>query len=398
MSADSSGHKLLEPLTEEQQLIVDEICNVFFDKDSTWPKFQYVQAHLDHKGLDLRTILGTFPTVGDQYIRYGALAQFPNLLSANENFDICVTLLGLWHCQSRPEFPRRVAAEVLRALEVFSEYRSSWKPNPTLVENCQIDSEALISQLSIDRQFTSQFMSTEDFARMLFQIMKNEPPFSTGYGARGETYTKWTWNVDRSVLRYSGVRTIVDYLSCIEKVYASPQLFPQRVLVSPLDLPTSLGYLNTAWRLFHERRPLLNLSSPEKIASLAFDVATREEFYDRVSALCDVIKSFIVPKGGDQNGGHALEKMGPYLKSILPEEAHQRALEAIEALSHIRTIRNGGEHGDAHDQAASSFRALGVSLPVTDWSNTWVTIRGRAIVAFDNLREELLSAADTHDQ
>jgi len=326
MSANSPSHKLLKPLTEEQQLVVDEICNVFFDKDSTWPKFQYIQAFLDQKGLDLRTILGTFPTIGNQDIRYGALAHLPNLLGANENSDICVTFLGLWHCQSRPQFAGRVVDEVLRALKVFTDYRSRWTPNPTLVENCQIEGKALISQLSIDRQFTSQFMQTEDFGRMLFQVMKNEPPFSTGYVAKDDTFKEWTWNVDRSVLRYRQARRIEDYLSCIEKVYVSPQPSQQRILTSPLDLPTSLGYLNTAWRLFHERKPLLNLSSPEKVASLAFDVATREEFYDRVSALCDVIKSFSVPKGGEQNGGHALEKLGPYLKSILPEEVHQRAL------------------------------------------------------------------------
>lgn len=113
----------------------------------------------------------------------------------------------------------------------------------------------------------------------------------------------------------------------------SPQPSPQRIFVSLLDLPTELGCFNTPWRLFHERRPLLNLSSREKVASLAFDVTTREEFYDRASAFCDVIKSFIVPKYGAQYGGHSLEKLGPYLESILPTESPQQATEAIEVLA-----------------------------------------------------------------
>ena len=104
--------------------------------------------------------------------------------------------------------------------------------------------------------------------------------------------------------------------------FALPQVAPPRVLSSPLDLPTSLGYLNTAWRLRHERKHLLTIHSPERAASLAFDVASREEFFDRIGALCDTLKSFDVPRGGDQKGGHPVERMLPYLCSILPAESH----------------------------------------------------------------------------
>ena len=395
MSAGTLDHKLLEPLTDEQQLVINEVCKVFFDNNATWPTFQYVQAVLDHNDLDLRTVISTFPLIGGQYTRYSALAGLPGLVSANESAEIGLTILGLWHC-SLGEKPTRLLVDLVpQVLQLFIEYRTSWTPNPITVQHCQIDSDVILQKLVARRSSPSQWMQSENFARTLFQIMKNEPPLSTGYSAKTDAFQEWSWNVDRSVLRYRDVWTINDYLARIETVYATPHPMQHRVLTSPLDIPTSLGYLNTAWRLFHERRPLLNLSSPERIASLAFEVATREEFYDRVSAFCDVIKSFIVPKGGAQHGGHALEKLGPYLESILPAESHQRAMEAIEALGHIRTIRNGGEHGDVQDKAMASFRELGIALPVADWSSAWTIIRGRVIVAFDNLREELLGLVDS---
>jgi hypothetical protein len=211
--------------------------------------------------------------------------------------------------------------------------------------------------------------------------MEEERCFSGGHSANA-TLTDWKWTVERTVLQYRDVASIEQYVECLAELLTPPKV-EHRVITSPLDLPTSLGYLDSAWRLTHDRKHLLRLTSPEKVASLAYDVGSREEFFDRLSALCDTLKGFQVPAGASE-GGHPVVRM----------KGHLRVDEALETLSSLIAIRNGGAHGDAQDRAAASWLALGVRLPVADWTAAWKLVRQQAIIAFDMLRDELIVLSD----
>jgi len=235
--------------------------------------------------------------------------------------------------------------------------------------------------------------NSAQWSRLLFKLMEDEPCFGGGHSASDDTLTSWKWTVDRTVRQYKDVASIEQYVERLSTLLAPPPATEYRITASPLDLPTSLGYLDSAWRLTHDRKHLLRLVSPEKVASLAFDAGSREEFSDRLSALCDTMKSFQVPASSTKNA-HAIVRMRAHLQDLLPPEAHARVEDALNVLSNLVAIRNGGEHGDAQDRAASSWLALGVRLPITNWTEAWMLVRQRAIAAFDVLRDELIAESD----
>jgi hypothetical protein len=160
-----------------------------------------------------------------------------------------------------------------------------------------------------------------------------------------------------------------------------------------------LGYLDTVWRVVHgSRTRLIVLPSPDRAASLALDAATREEFLERITALADILKCLAVPPGGDQKGGHALQRLRAYLASKLPPESQDRVSAALDQLSYVTDIRNAGGHADADTKGIRAYRAVGLTLPITDWGAAWETIRAGSTEAFDALRDELLSCADSPTQ
>jgi hypothetical protein len=386
--------RLLEPLTEQQQWVVDVIANAFWAEESEWPTFQYVEAQMDMRGVDLREVLATFPTIGRQPgLVYSALSSLPGAISANENQPLKVSLLGLWHCGDPLRPTARVAvADLLDLLNTFVVMRRSWLPKRTAVEHPTLGSADVREGLRARNSGFETWRSSSTFTRLLYRMMEDEPCFRGGHSAKDETLADWNWNIEREVLKYRDVASIQQYVERLDALFTTP-VQVQRVLGSPLDLPASLGYLDTAWRLLHDRQHLLKLESPEKAASLAFDAGSREEFFDRLSALCDTMKAFQVPSGGGKDG-HPLVRMRGYLAEVIPSEAHTRVNEALDVLGHLVAIRNGGEHGNAQDKAAVSWVALGVRLPVIDWPSAWTLARGRAISALDTLRDELLGAAE----
>lgn len=387
---------LLKPLTEEQQWVVDVIGGAFWKEHFTWPTFLYVEAEMDNRGHDLREVLATFPMIGggrNQF--YGALSSLPHIASINETQELKLSLLGLWHCDGtlRP-FARAAVADVISILNMFVVKRRSWRPNPTGTKMPEITSEEVLAyqkQRVFDGNDADR--NSAQWSRLLYQLMEDEQCFQGGHSATNDTLTSWRWTVGRSVRQYKDVASIEQYVERLTTLLAPPPAIEHRTTASPLDLPTSLGYLDSAWRLTHERKHLLHLVSPEKVASLAFDAGSREEFFDRLSALCDTMKGFQVPAGSTKDG-HAVVRMKGHLQDILPPEAHTRVDEALDVLSNLVAIRNGGEHGDAQDKAASSWLALRVRLPVTDWTAAWILVRQRAIVAFDVLRDELIAVSD----
>jgi hypothetical protein len=229
--------------------------------------------------------------------------------------------------------------------------------------------------------------------------MKSEPPFFTSGGNRsgGDAEETWTWMVGRSVLDYAGVGLdLEEYLRRLVAKYRSPQSSGARAIASPLSLPASLGYLDTAWRVVPQHHAhLVVMPSPERSASLAFNATSREEYLERISAIGDVLKSLNVPKGGAQRGGHALERLRAYLFAVLALESRPRVTEALDRLDLVRRIRNGGGHAEAEPDALLAYRSLGIVLPIRDWDAAWETVRSRTIEALDALRDEILSFVDT---
>lgn len=392
---DAIVQRLFAPLTSEQQKIVDVTAHAFFANEWHWPTFQHVQAILDRERLDARTILSTFP-VSDGAIRYGAFTSLGWIANVRDETELELTLLGLHH-YSGPFTAEReaLARDILRLLQVFIEARRTFTPPATQVQHLQITSDDALSGIVRLRGGVPHNLPS---ARVLAFFVGKEPPFFASIGGSGSAGDdNWTWTITRGFFDYEGVDLDIQrYVRSIVEKYHVPQSAARRVLPSPLSLPTSLGYLDTVWRVVHgPGTHLVVLPSPDRAAALAFDAATREEFLERVTALADVLKCLSVPSGGDQRGGHALGRLRAYLAWKLPAEAQDRVSRAIDQLGNVNDIRNAGGHADADTKGARAYRALGLTLPVTDWPAAWQVVRVAATEAFDSLRDELLSFSDT---
>jgi hypothetical protein len=208
--------------------------------------------------------------------------------------------------------------------------------------------------------------------------------------------TVWTWTIWRSLLDSDAITDVKDYVRRIVTKFHAPRPAAQPIITSPLSLPASLGYLDTAWRVMEGRDShLIVLPSPERAASLAFDAGTSGEYLERLGALADVLKWVQVPRGGNQQGGHPLQKLSVYLEWKLPKESQERVSDALGQLKYVNDIRNGGLHAEAEPLALQAYKALGIAFPITDPGAAWDAIRTATVEALDAMRDEIISYVDS---
>lgn len=384
--------QLLAPLNEEQQFIVDIAADAFFENGKRWPTYQYVEAILDRNRLDARAVLATFPVAGTS-MTYAAFRCTPWTGSLNDSTKIDLTLLGLHHYGGGFKAEAQaLLRDGLRLLQVFINARRDFVPPPTEVKHLQLTSDEVLTKLRPDAPHD---LPT---AAVLAGLVETEPHLSACLGGSGNNGQSWNWTVTRgSLLDFDGIG--LDYGEYVRRFvvkYHVPRRVEQRVVVSPLTLPAALGYLDTVWRVMEGRdNHLVALPSPERAASLAFDAGTQAEYLERIAALGDVLKWLKVPAGGDQKGGHPLERLRAYLEWRLPVESHARINGAVDQLVDVTDIRNGGLHAEAEPAALRAYQELGVAFPITNPGAAWEAVRAATVSAIDAIREEVLSYVDS---
>ena len=312
---------LLAKLTPPQQALVDVVCETFVREDYRWPIYQYVEWRLEREGHEMRQVVASLPVLGAPPQTYGVLGATTPLLSAHDGVEVPASALGFSHWAVRSGSGPQIATEVLRTIGYFAAERELWQPLAFEVTQLEVLSDDVLQYLHMSRRGSfphGQWLSKPEFGRALLKILPQEPGVGGGFATLAEDLTRWNWFVNGSIRHYAGLASMADYLTRMAATLAVPRSHPAKVLASPLDLPGSLSYLDTGWRLLHEGRHLIALNSPERAATLSYDVASREEFFDRISALFDVMKHFNVPKGGDQTGGFAIAKLRAYLAWKLP--------------------------------------------------------------------------------
>ncbi len=386
---DTIVDELFAPLKADQQLAVDLTADAFFTNDQRWPTFQYVELRLEENGHDAKAVIGSFPIAGTS-ARYAAFRSTKHAGSLNDDNPVELTLLGFHHYKG----PFALNAEVLIRdallfLQIFVDARRTFRPPATEVKQLQVTSNDALEKLAQARHSPYPLPKPA----VLANFVQVEPPLAASAGGSSDG-TKWIWNIWHTLLDFDGVADIEDYVRRIVARFHVPRAAAVPVLTSPLSLPTSLGYLDTAWRVMEGRESqLVFLPSPERAASLAFDVATREEYLDRLSALGDVLKSINVPPG--VSGKTPLTRLRAYLEGKLPRESHERLGDAFDRLWHVTNIRNGGTHAESEPLALEGYKVLGITYPVTSPGEAWNGIRIATIQAIDIIREEILSYVGT---
>ncbi len=388
---DTVANELFAPLTRDQQLAVNLTAEAFFQSGRRWPTFQFVEQHLEQAGLDAKAVLGSFPVAGTA-VRYAAFRSSPTAGSLTDDQPVDLTVLGLHHYKG-PLFleAQALIKDALLLVQVFVDARRNFMPPPTEVKQLQVTSDEVLAAVNQARRSPFQLPTPA----VLAGLHKTEPPLYASMGG-SSTETMVIWTIWRSLRDFDGVTDVDDYVRRIVAKYHTPRAPQQPVLAAPLSLPSSLGYLDTAWRVMAGRDVhLIVLPSPERAASLAFDAGTSGEYLERLGALADVLKWIQVPPGGNQQGGHPLRKLRAYLEWKLPKESHSRVSDALDQLKYVNNIRNGGLHAEAEPLALQGYKALGIAYPITDPRAAWDAIRTATVQALDALRDEIMSYVDS---
>jgi hypothetical protein len=228
---------------------------------------------------------------------------------------------------------------------------------------------------------------------VMHRLMEHEP-YVCGSSATSPD-TGWRWEPRREVLAFEGVESIEEYVRRLELLLTPPVNIAQRAAPSPFDLVAALDYLDAVWRIAHGRDThLVVYPRAQAVASLTYPANTADEFGSRLSALTDVLKNLRIPKGGNQGGGHPLQRLAAYLVTELEPESHSRASGELEVLRAVVRVRHGLQHASADTDGILALKELGLNYPIMDWAGAWDTIRGRTIDALDAIREELARLTD----
>ena len=262
----------------------------------------------------------------------------------------------------------------LAVLGELAQRRAAAAYDPRQVIEVSVSGAALIRDLGLQ---------DEPMVRLLPDILGGEP--STWHGGDNLDGNEWKPKASTFVRRFADVNDVGDYFRRL-RAWIEPDNPPsQPVVVSPLGLAAALDYLDVVWRLTFGAG-LLVVPSVERAARLVFDVATAEEFDNRLSAVGELFKGLDVP--GDERQG-TLRRLRAFLGDRLTTEAMARVDPALATLQSVTHIRNGGQHMDAATDAATALPSLGLTYPISDFSYAWQIVQMHVVQAIDAIREEV---------
>jgi hypothetical protein len=379
--------KLLSPLADDQQVLVETIAEVVVAY-GRWPIFDHVEIKLDASRLDAWTIVDSLPTIGGPGGRYSAVWT----TGRGATNTLGLTLLGFHHSKTISASGAPIERAFFDVLDDLVHRRRNAHSSPFDVTNIEAQGEHVEAVLA-KYGLSGGWMTAE----INMNLLSHEPP--TWYGGMSNDGTAWSTNVARQVLPFESVSSIEDYLERIAR-QSPPPPAPPPAVPSPFGLVAALDYLDARWHVL-TGHSLLNLHSAEATASLAAPANTVEEFHARLSALAEILTSFRVP-GRAENRRAAreknpqLEKLRAYLMEELQPGGQERATEAVDVLQAVIDLRHGGQHtrADTRSRASAAFRRLDIDEPPSDWAAAWQSVQARTISAINAIREEILSLVD----
>lgn len=377
---------LLDPLTSDQQRIIDLVAEALA-LDNEWPLFDYLEGTFDRESADAGETLASFPRIGSW--AYGAVwwVGVNNLLKPTPETEVGLTLVGMHHSKVlRPlvdAFFDVIGLMVSRRQMTALERR---KPR-----------ELLITDRDVGQLFKGQrVLAQEHWPRWIFKLLEREPTFggSSTFGTDGH----WTRHVPREIKEFEGVTTIEGYVERIERITAFP---PQAVALatpSPLDLVAALDYLDAVWRAAHMPHHLFTYPSAEKVAKLAHDANTPEEFDSRLSALGEILRSanrtaktVSGAKLAAQTFNDPLMPLEDHLVRTVDPSAEARIRQAVTDLEHALALRDAAQHVEAGHRAVAALEAFGIGHPMGNVNQAWLTVSSHVIEALGAIREEISS-------
>jgi hypothetical protein len=369
--ADTEQDPLLRPVTADQQALLDIVGDVLAET-ADWPIYQYVEAKMDDRGLDLETVLASMPGIRVGRGHY-------SLVVCNDRSDtgpITLTVAGLAHLQRCGQ----IISIFLSFLSKLAQARANatYDPhNPIVLEIRSDDLTVGLDMGQIEPMALRTLISSEPG-------MWHHPITQIGGNV-------WSVRVSSSIRRFRGIETVEDYVARVRMCFSPPVPTPLPEPASPFELVAAFDYLDVVWQLKFGS-PLITWPSGERTARLPTGAGTPAEYDSRLSTLGELLKGLKV------QGRHhpkPLRRLAEFLTEVLPAEATTRVAGAIDILDAVTLVRNGAQHVDAvrDGKAVDALPVLGLTFPVVDHEAAWNTIQLHVIAALATIRDEVHATA-----
>lgn len=365
----------LSSLSARQRFFITCIWRPFAEYQQ-WPIFDYVEAECDKQDFDARQMLASLPAAplrGVAGFRYGLVWSSSYMPTADTPLELRVA--GLWHLGD--PLSLEIADDFMRVLHYLIERRLSAPYYPFKLARVTVTNEEIATRFPDMSPVGAAFLP---------DLLAHEP---TTWQGTTQTDASGGWSIDlfRSILKYQGLSTVVDYLERVNEECTPSQVEPASAIPSPLDLVATLDYFNAVWQLhFNRKNPIIRLFGAERTARLVYDASTAEEFSAQVSCLADIFKNMQV-SGQDKT---PLARLQSSLKSALPADSASRIDSATDTLRSVADIRNAlFQHSGTEHRGISALTQLGIDYPIADWQMAWATVQRKTIAAFNTLREEI---------
>lgn len=378
--------ELLDPLTPDQQRLVDLVAEAYEAEGGQWPIFDYLEATFDARHEDAWDILYGLPRRGQWgygpawWVGANQLSQKPAAEA-----EIELTILGMHHSSTLKD---RVPI-FLSTLRYMIEVQRGVPPLRREVRRLELDATTVRMMLEVQDR---THLFPESLAR-LPTLWKREPATFAGGEAR-DPMGVWTYTIPRTVLDYEGVSTIEEYVDRLEALTAIPSTPVAEATPSPLSLVSALEVLDMAWRVAHGTA-LFSYPSAERSAKLAFPAATTEELDSRLAALGEILRTanLTVRRGGRRLARQTHEEpLAPLRDFLVGQTALDEARigAAVTTLEAALSVRDATQHTEAGGRSVLALsQQFNLAHPIRDPTEAWAVISSRVVSAITAIREEL---------
>ncbi|MDH6222652.1 hypothetical protein [Streptomyces pseudovenezuelae] len=361
---------LTDPLTEEQQLLLD-IAWTTFVEHQRFPHFSHVAHRMRKHGHDATEVLYSFPVIGHDQVTtgYRAVGWWGHGHTPQSDGPVLVTMAGLYHLQ-HDEMARDLAHGLLAYMRRMTLEQDKILDSPFDHPNVTVNLGDVLKEID----------GAGPLLNRMSQIADREWP--------GMHFNRGTLTGRLGALPAADFDTLDGYLAGVVAHLSPPEPPEALSFTEPRALLRALNFLNVTYELVVGG--VLVVPPPmDRSSLLVLDVDDEAAYNSGLVVLTDILRDFKVPGRGPGSGLLRLEE---HLSDKLPMIDRDTVHQAVQLLDQIRVIRNSAIHPKPQPELAAAHHALGLRFPVRDFTAAWDSVRAHAERAVSNLQEAIQSA------
>lgn len=400
------GNPLLAELSPEQLKLLETVWGPIplasrSGKVPAWPTWDYVAGTLYRSFPRLRSaesVLGSLPRLSQATWTgndYGlAWLSETTMSGPPPQARVGLSIAGLAQLSRAQKIPATVVDELVNIVEALARRESKLAPLP----DCVVTDDAPLTEylgwfIQVDR------MKPYSIPLGIVQpVLEHEFPRLI-VSEDGFVHLGGHWL--RPLIGVGNADAYLAYIADDVDQRESPGF-----AATPLTLVQTFDYLSLVLanrQVWEQSGLMVQAPDLESAATLMGEVRTKDDFNQRLLALCSIIahlKVPAVPEGGSKRGTQeragTLNALQYWLDRYLQDQSScdrvDTALGALRDCVHLRNLA-GHMNQATRAKAVKSQRRLGLPEFISDWPDAWQTVQERAASALDVIRREVQSSS-----